>query len=115
MKYIFGIIGIIVLGFFIQSVLPWWTIAIVAAIIGASIKFTNLQSYAVGFIGVFLLWGIYAGFINNANEGILAIRMGALFGGLGAYQMVLVTALLGGIIGGFGALTGRLGKNLLSA
>ncbi len=114
MKYIFGIAGIIILGFITQSFFAWWTIALVAAIIGASIKLNNIQSYLVGFLGVFLLWGAYAFFLNNANDGILARKMGALFGGLETFQMVLITALLGGIVGGFGALTGRLGRSLLS-
>jgi len=114
MKYLFAVIGIIILGFTVQSFLPWWSIAIVAAILGAAFKLNNLQSYLVGFLGVFLLWGCYAAFMNNANDGILAERMGELFGKLGAIQLVFVTALLGGIIGGFGALTGNLGRNLLN-
>ena len=114
MKSIFGILGIIFLGFVVQSYMPWWTIAFVAAIFGAAIKFSTLQSYFVGFLGVFLLWGIYAVIINSGNDGILATKMGVLFGELSAIQLVIVTALLGGIIGGFGALTGKLGRNLLS-
>ena len=114
MKSIFGILGIIFLGFVVQSYMPWWTIAFVAALFGAVIKFSTLQSYLVGFFGVFLLWGVYAGILNSGNDGILAAKMGILFGELSAFQMVIVTALLGGIIGGFGALTGKLGRNLLS-
>jgi len=114
MKYLLGIAGIIVLGFILQSFFAWWSIVLVAGIVGAAIKLNNLQSYLVGFLGVFLLWGAYAAFLNNANDGILAGKMGALFGGLGTFQMVLITALLGGIIGGFGALTGRLGRSLLN-
>ncbi len=114
MKYFIGILGIIVLGFIVQSFLAWWSIVLVAAIIGASYKWSNFQSYLVGFLGVFILWGAYSAFLNNANDGILAGKMGTLFGGLEAFQMVLITALLGGIIGGFGALTGRLGRRLLN-
>lgn len=114
MKYLLGIIGIIVLGFVTQSFFAWWTIALVAGVVGAWIKLNNLQSYLVGFLGVFLLWGGYAAFLNNGNEGILAGKIGAMFGGLGAFQLVLITAVLGGIIGGFAALTGRLLRNLLN-
>ena len=113
MKYIFAIAGVIILGVAVQSFMPWWSVAIVAAIMGASFKLNNLQSYLIGFLGVFLLWGSYAALINHSNESILATKVGVIFGGLGAFQLVLVTALLGGIIGGFGALTGRLGRNFL--
>lgn len=112
MKYILSILGVIALGFILQSFLPWWTIAVAAAIIGAIFKLNNLQSFLVGFLGIALLWGAYAAFLNNGNEGILAAKMGALFGGLSAVSLILVTALLGGIIGGFGALTGRLGRSI---
>ncbi len=114
MKYFSGIAGIIVLGFVLQSFLPWWSIAVAAGIVGVFLKLNNVQSYLVGFLGVFLLWGVYAAFINSANQGILADKIGALFGGFGAFQMVLITALFGGIIGGFGTLTGRLGRKLFS-
>ena len=114
MKYFSGIVGIVVLGFIFQSFLPWWSIVLVAAVIGVFIKLNNVQSYLVGFLGVFLLWGAYAAFLNAANDGILAERIGALFGGLGANQMVIITALLGGIVGGFGTLTGCLGRKLLN-
>jgi general stress protein CsbA len=113
MKYFLGVLGIIILGFITQTFFAWWSIVLVAAIIGASIKLNNAQSYLMGFLGVFLLWGVYAAFRNNANDGILAGKMGVLFEGIGAFQVVLITALLGGIIGGFGALTGRLGRKLL--
>ena len=113
MKYLLGITGIIVIGFVAQSFFEWWVIAVVAAIVGAFIRLNNVQSYLVGFLGVFLLWGAYAAFMNSGNDGILANKIGAMLGGLGAYQMVLVTAILGGIMGGFAALTGSLGRNLL--
>ena len=112
MKYIVGIIGILVLGFITQAFLPWWTIALVAALIGASFKYTNIQSYFVGFLGVFLLWGVYAAVINHTNDGILASKIGDMFGGLSAIQMVIVTALMGGFLGGFSAFTGKLGRSL---
>ena len=113
MKYLTGIASIIVLGFAVQSFLPWWSIVLVAVIIGAAFKFSSLQSYLIGFLGVSLLWGIYATFLNNANDGILAEKIGVLFGDLGVTQLIIVTALLGGIIGGLGALTGKLGRGLL--
>ncbi len=115
MKYLYGIIGIIILGFITQYFFTWWSIAFVAFLIGALMKLNNLQSYLVGFLGVFLIWGAYAAFLNNANDGIMAGKIGGLFGNLGPFQMVLVTAVLGGIIGGFGALTGSLGRNLLKS
>ena len=58
-----------------------------------------------GFVGVFLLWGIAAFQIDLGNESILSSRIGEIFGA----NMIVVTALIGGLLGGMGALTGTLG------
>jgi len=62
----------------------------------------------IGFLGVALLWGIAAFQIDIANEGILSARMEEIFG----RNMLLLTILLGGLLGGMGALTGTLGQRL---
>ncbi len=114
MKYLLGIAGIIVFGFAVQHFFAAWTIVLVAACCGALLKSDGFQSFLVGFCGVFLLWGIYAAFINYENEGILANRVGAMFGGLDATKLILVTAILGGIAGGLGALTGSLSRKVFT-
>lgn len=114
MKSIPYTIAIIILGFICQSYLPWWSIVLVAFVIGAFTKDSGIRAFAIGFVGVALLWGIYAAFINNQNDSILANRMGELFGGMSAISLVLITAIIGGLVGGLGALTGNLGRKMFS-
>ncbi|MFK7773047.1 MAG: hypothetical protein AB8F94_12950 [Saprospiraceae bacterium] len=105
---IYGIIALILLGLLVHQFTPWWSIVIVAAIIGGVFNKHAGKSFLIGFIGVFLLWGIAAYQMDVANESILSTRMGEIFGA----NMIVVTALLGGLLGGMGALTGTLGQRL---
>ena len=105
---IYGIIAIILLGLLVHQFTPWWSIVIVAAIVGGIINDHAGKSFLFGFVGVFLLWGIAAFQIDAANESILSTRMAEIFGA----NMILATALLGGILGGMGALTGTLGQRI---
>lgn len=113
MKSILFLLSIIIVGFIGQQLLPWWSIALIAALLSFAFNIRVGMSFLAGFLAVALLWGGYAGYLNTMNEGILAARMGALFGGINGIILVLITGLLGGILGGLGALTGSLGRQLL--
>ena len=71
------------------------------------------KAYAVGFAAGFLLWWGSAFFFNFANAGMLAGKMGELIGNLNSAYMLMITGTMGGILAGFGTLTGVLG-NLFS-
>lgn len=105
---IYAIIIIILLGLLVHQFTPWWSIAIVAAIAGGIYNEHAGKSFLFGFIGVFLLWGITSFQIDSGNESILSTRIGEIFG----TNMILATALLGGLVGGMGALTGTLSQRI---
>lgn len=113
MKYILFVIATIGIGLLLQQLLPWWSIALIAAILSFALNIRISASFWLGFLAVALLWGGYAGILSAANEGILAARIGKLLGGLNGTVLIFVTGLLGGIFGGLGALTGSLGRGLL--
>ncbi|MEO1517793.1 MAG: hypothetical protein AAFV95_22420 [Bacteroidota bacterium] len=112
MKNIIGLFAILVAGYFVHQWLPWWSIAIVCAIVCAWLQQTAWKNFLLGFVGVALLWGLTAFVINQGNDSILAARMGELLGGLSGGLLVGVTALLGGLVGGFGGMSGGLAGQL---
>jgi len=113
MKYLFSIIAIILLGGLAQIFLPWWSLVVVAFLVAYLFRLNAWQGFLSGFIGIFLLWGGYAFYLNQANEGILASRMGDLFSlPSGSISLLIVSALIGGLIGGLAAATGGLGRQL---
>ncbi|MEY3367338.1 MAG: hypothetical protein RI973_493 [Bacteroidota bacterium] len=103
------------LGFLLQQFLPFWSLAAVAALGGWLFgRDKAAMSFAAGFTAAFLLWGGYAFLLNAGNDGILGARMGELFA-IGTGGMLTLTALLGGLLGGAGALTGTLARKMLQA
>lgn len=115
-KFSFQTILIIILGFAAHQFFQWWSIIIVAGLVGLFFNYKNsLSSWMAGFVGVALLWGFYAAFLNYGNLGLLANSIGDLFGGISGNQLICLTGLIGGIAGGFGAMTGTLGRKLISA
>jgi hypothetical protein len=106
MKFLLGILLTAGLCFGAQSFLPWWSMALAAFIVGLLLGAKWLASFGFGFLGVGLLWGIYAYTLDAANGSLLSRQMGELFKGLDANAVLLATALVGGLVGGFAALSG---------
>ncbi len=93
--------------------LPWWSITVIAAVMAFIFHIRANVSFLAGFLVAALLWGGYAALVDAANDGILSERMGNLLGGASGLILVVLTAIIGGIFGGLGALTGSLGRNLI--
>ena len=107
MKFILAIILTALLGFIAGLFLPWWSIAIVAFLVAIFIRQSIGKSFLTGFSGIFLLWAVVALWIDIKNESILSRKMAEIFplGGSSAL-MILVTAFIGALVGGFAAMSG---------
>lgn len=115
MKFSLQLIALFVFGYLISQVLPPWMVIFVAGIVGLFMKKSGLRAFLTGFLAIALLWGIFAFMANSLNDGILAGRLAKLFGGLSPFSLILIVALLGGLLGGMGCLTGNLGRKLFKA
>jgi hypothetical protein len=92
-------------------ILPWWVVAIVAFLAALVIGKTSGRSFWSGFAAVFVGWTILSLIKSIPNENILAGRVVQLFPLPHNWIWVLlVTALIGGLAGGMGALSGVLLK-----
>lgn len=113
MKFIFSTLLIIILAGIAQMFLPWWSLVVVAFAVAFAFGLNVWQGFVAGFLGVFLLWAGYAFILNQGNDGILASRMADLFSLPGSFSILMVSALVGGLVGGMGAATGALGRELV--
>jgi hypothetical protein len=105
------IIGSILISFISGS---WWAFVPVCVLVGAVIGQTPAQSYAYGLAAMTLLWGVYAGFLSNANGGLMVGKISELLGGIvTAPQLLSATGFLGGILGGFGTMLGATARDLM--
>ncbi len=114
MKFIAQIIIIAALTAALQLIFTWWTAAIAAFIVGLIIPQTGGRAFLAGLIAVGLLWFIHALIISINNDGVLATRVIGLFPlPPSPILLVLITALIGALVGAFGALTGNRLKYLI--
>jgi hypothetical protein len=106
MKLIVAIILTALLAFVGGIYMQWWSLAIAAFIIALLIPQKAGKAFLSGFLGVFILWAALAWWINMKNESILAKKIAAVLPlGGNAYLLILVTAFVGGLVGGFAALS----------
>lgn len=111
MKFIISTLLTALLAFAAGLYLPWWSIAIASFLVAVSIYQPPFLAFLTGFAGLFLLWLLLAWGIDAANDSVLAVRISVLMGfGESPVLLILITALIGGITGGLGALTGSLAR-----
>jgi hypothetical protein len=106
MKFIVSIILTALLSFAAGFYLGWWSLAVAAFLVAALIPQKPWKAWLSGFLGLFLLWGILATWIDMKNQHILSQKMAQLFPlGGSAPLLILVTALVGALVAGMAALT----------
>ncbi len=100
-------ISILLLAFLAQLFLPWWVIAPLCFALAAALGSTGGRAFGAGFAGIGLGWLLTAAWLNINSASILSHRVAQLLplGGQG-WVLVLVTAVLGGLVGGVAALAG---------
>jgi Na+-translocating ferredoxin:NAD+ oxidoreductase RnfD subunit len=106
MKFTLQLILTIIICFVLQSFLPWWTLAIGSFAVAYFSANKSYLSFAAGFLGVAILWLGMAYYIDSSTHSILTEKVNKLL----PLNSFLLTALIGGLIGGFSALTGAFAK-----
>jgi hypothetical protein len=107
MKFLITTLLIFLLAFIAGLYLPWWSIAIVAFVAALLMQPKIGFGFLAGFIGIFLLWASIAFWIDVNNESILSRKVALLFPlGGSSLLLIVVTAFLGGLVGGFAAMAG---------
>jgi len=87
--------------------LPWWNIAIAAFVSILLVPLANGRAFVAGFAGVFVLWFLLALWIDIKNQHILSRKIAQIFPlGGSSFAIILVTAIIGALVGGLGALSG---------
>ena len=66
----------------------------------------GLSSFFAGFLGVGILWFYLAWRVDSTTGSILTDKVAAIFSLPNSFLLFFVTAIIGGLAGGFGALAG---------
>ncbi len=104
MKTMYQIFLTLLVCLVLQLFLPWWSVAIGAAIVAFFFEQSGWRAFAGGFVAVFILWVAAASWLNATGGAILATRLNQLL----PLNSLLLTGLVGGLVGGFAALTGKM-------
>lgn len=90
-----------------QLDLPWWSLAVVAFVVGFAIASTGWVAFWAGFGGAGLSWLLPAAWLSHQNDGLLAHRVAQLLPlGGSAAALVVVAGVVAGLVGGLAALAG---------
>lgn len=104
-----NLILIIIITAILQYFAPWWTIAFAPFIIlfwrPAE---TSFKAFLIGFAAVALLWLSYGLYLHFSTEGAMSNRIAQIFSLPNGILLLMVTTFVGGLIGGFAALSGCL-------
>lgn len=103
------ILLIAVLSLLAQLLLPWWSLAIVAFLVCFWRGSSAGKAFLYGFTGVSLVWLIYSLSIHLQTDGVFTGRMSELLFKMNSAAIpLLVTVVLGGLVGGMAGLSGFL-------
>jgi hypothetical protein len=106
MKFALKIIFTIATAYLMQLYMPWWSVVLASFLISLILSSKGLSSFFAGFIGIGALWFYMAWRIDSTTGSILTEKVAAIFTLPNSFLLILVTALIGGLAGGFGALAG---------
>jgi hypothetical protein len=107
MKLLVAIILTALLSFVGGIYLPWWSIAIAAFIAVLLVPLSGGRAFLAGFLGVFILWALLAWWIDIKNEHVLSRKVAEIFPlGGSSFAIILVTAFIGALVGGFAGMSG---------
>ncbi len=89
------------------SFMPWWAFALSSLLVAIVVHQKGFRAFLSGFLGVFLLWLLYAIVINTKNDGILAFKIAQILPlGGSTGMLIFLSAFVGGLVSGMAALTG---------
>ncbi len=116
MKFFISTILIAVLSFAACLYFPWWVIAIASFIVAFAIPQKAGLAFLSGFLALFILWVAMSVYMSSANGNLLVHKISILFlKADNATLLFMLTGLIGGLVAGFGSLSGRLLRKMVVA
>jgi hypothetical protein len=114
MKFLIAAILTALLSFIVGIFISiWWFFAVIALLVALLVHQRAGKAFFAGFLGLFILWFVLAFWMDNANGGVLSVRIASLLPlGGSRWALMIVTALVGGLIAGFAALSGSYLRSL---
>ena len=114
MKLIIRIIAIGAITYFLSPIGGWWISMIVAFTVCCISPSTGLNAFIAGFLGVGLTWMGHAWNLDVQNGSAFSSKIGEIMQINDPILLVLAAGAVGGIAGGFAAITGTSFRQLFT-
>jgi hypothetical protein len=98
---------------FLNIVAPYWAVMIALTVLAGIIRPSGWGGFFGGGLGMGLVWLGQTVYISAVTSSTLPDKMGALMGLGSGLNLMLLTAVLGFILGGFSGLLGVMFRNLV--
>ena len=125
MRFILRFVLIIAGSYLSQQFFGWWSVVVVAFLIGLLLSEKRVRrmfgrkkppalAFFAGFLALFLLWGGMAFFLDMENGSLLSAKIYEMIfkpvevTEAGGWWLIALSAVIGGVLGGLGAMTGNL-------
>ncbi len=93
--------------YYLPTFMPWWSIFIISALVGYLIPGNGFNLFNAGFLGGGIVWLTMSFVLDAKTNSILTDKIIQLFPFNDKIYLILITALIGALSAGFGALTGN--------
>jgi len=113
MKNLLYILFMIIFGGLFSLLAPWWIIAFIAFFVAMLAKLSPLRGFMAGFVAMSVLWAALAYYLDLQNAGLLSGKVAQLFTLNQPVTLIAITALIGGLVGGFGGMTAAYFRKML--
>ena len=105
MRLYIQIPAIVLFGFIFELFLPWYSVAFIAFVFGYLLN--SESNFIGGFLGVAVLWGVKIFFITSGASVDFASKVAQIMEPMKEkWVLILVTLIIGGLVGGFACVTG---------
>ena len=105
MRLYIQIPAIVLFAYVLESFLPWYSFAFAAFVFGYVLD--SESNFLGGFIAIALLWGLKIFFVTQNASQDLAGKVALIMDPIKEkWVLILITLVIGGLVGGFAAVTG---------
>jgi hypothetical protein len=89
-----------------QLFAPWWMVALVPFLINAWRPATSGRAFLISFAAIAVLWFSYGLYLHVNSEGAMSDRIAEIFSLPNGILLLVVTTIVGGLVGGFAGMAG---------
>lgn len=107
-KSLINFIVTLIVAIILSQFLPWWSVMVASFVTALFFSVKRAAVFFVPFLAIFLFWAVYAFWLGNSNDFIMAKKIAVLLPlGGNPYLLILVTGFIGGLAAGVSALFGK--------